>query len=178
MSDAWRRARALSFSDWRVLAEAMRTLIWAHAVLRMRSPAAVLAQATTRSTRAVAPERADSNHIARLVGSVNALHQHTNGGPKLAKLDWRQDETADGLSLRVSASVKPQRVRAWIASSPTRDFRQSRWTSFDMDADGDAFLYKLPTPKSGCTAIFGEAVFGGEPLAYYLSTTMRIVAAK
>jgi PhoPQ-activated pathogenicity-related protein len=116
--------------------------------------------------------------IARLVGSVNALHKHSNGGPKLAKLDWKQEDTADGLTLRVSASDKPQRVRAWIASSPTRDFRPAKWTSHDMDADGDAFAYKLPTPKSGYMAIFGEAVFDGEPLAYYLSTTMRIVGAK
>jgi PhoPQ-activated pathogenicity-related protein len=116
--------------------------------------------------------------VARLVGSIDALHRHTNGGPKLAKLDWRHEAIDKGLSLRVSSSAKPQRVRAWVATSPTRDFRPAKWTSHEMAADGDDFVYELPTPESGCAAIFGEAVFDGESLAYYLSTTMRVLPAE
>jgi PhoPQ-activated pathogenicity-related protein len=116
--------------------------------------------------------------IGRLAGSINALHKHTNGGPKLAQIDWRHEAASNGLTLRVSASEKPQRVRAWVATSPTRDFRPAKWVSHDMTADGDEHVYKLATPTAGYAAVFGEAVFDGEPLAYYLSTTMRLLKAK
>ncbi len=116
--------------------------------------------------------------IGRIVGSVNALHCAASGGPQLAKLDWKHETTGDGLTLRVTSSDKPQRVRAWIATSPTRDFRPAKWTSVDMQAGGDGFVYQLPAPKSGFAALFGEAVYDGKPLSYYLSTTMRLIEAK
>jgi PhoPQ-activated pathogenicity-related protein len=115
---------------------------------------------------------------ARVVGSVNALHQHTNGGPKLPQLDWKYEDHADGVTLQINSSIKPQRVRAWATTSGTRDFRQSKFASFDVDEKDDQYKFTLPRPPKGHAAVFGEVVYDGEPLSYYLSTTVRVVSAK
>ena len=52
-----------------MLADATRTLIWAHATLRLRSPAVVLRKATTIPPRtATAIPVVDAHHVARFVG--------------------------------------------------------------------------------------------------------------
>ena len=115
--------------------------------------------------------------IGRMVGTVNALHKHSNGGPKLPNFDWQFDETAKHMTLSVSSSIKPNRVQAWVATSESRDFRPSRFDSFAAkEVDGD-YVYQLKKPAKGYAVMFGEAVFDGEPLAYYLSTTVRVIKA-
>lgn len=116
--------------------------------------------------------------FGRLVGSMHALHQHSNGGPKLPKLTWDFQETGEAVTLRVASSVKPRRVRAWVAHAPERDFRPSRFLSYEAEQNGGDYVYTLPRPKSGFSALFAEAVFDGDSLAYYLSTNVRVVGAE
>lgn len=113
----------------------------------------------------------------RVVGSLQALHAHTNGGPKLPKMTWKFAETDAGVRLTVNSSKKPQTVRAWIASTKTRDFRPAKWLPYEMDEAEGEYTYRLAPPKSGNTAMFGEAVFAGDGLSFYLSTTIRVVKA-
>lgn len=116
--------------------------------------------------------------IGRMVGTVNALHKHTNGGPKLPQLDWKFDETDDGLTLTVESSVKPQRVRVWTAASGNRDFRPARFVSHDAKEVDGKYTYTLARPASGSAVLFGEAVYDGDPLAFYLSTNVRVFGEK
>lgn len=66
---AWRRIRGFSLRDWRDLAEAGLTLAAAHAALRFRSPARVIARATAEvPTRAASFTDARVKRVAWLVG--------------------------------------------------------------------------------------------------------------
>jgi hypothetical protein len=69
-------------------------------------------------------------------------------------------------------------VQVWTASSASRDFRDSKWESHDADKDGDGYRYELSQPGTGFMAAFGEAVYDGNEMPLYLSTTMKIVAGK
>jgi len=113
--------------------------------------------------------------IGRMVGTVNALHKHAGGGPKLPQLDWEFAEAGDAVTLRVRSSAKPVRVQAWVARSQTRDFRPARFVSHPAKEAGGAYVYTLEKPEGGYAALFGEAIFDGDPLAYYLSTNVRVI---
>jgi hypothetical protein len=68
-------------------------------------------------------------------------------------------------------------VQIWLASSDTRDFRESMWKAEPAEASGDSYDYELAAPAAGYAAMFAEAVYPNEGMAYYLSTNVRIVSA-
>jgi PhoPQ-activated pathogenicity-related protein len=113
--------------------------------------------------------------FVRLVGGLNALHQHTANGKKLPKLDWNFVERNGRLHLKVTSDKAPNQMQIWTAASKSRDFREAQFVSKPMTADGDAYFFDMPVPESGYVALLGEAVFNGERVPYYLSTNVRIV---
>jgi len=68
-------------------------------------------------------------------------------------------------------------VKAWVATSKTRDFRQSKWESFETQRDGDAYAYDLSIPREGFAAVFAEATYPAEGFPYSFSTNVRIMQA-
>jgi len=113
--------------------------------------------------------------LARLVGGLNALHQHVANGNKLPKLEWKFAEQGGKLRLSVTSDVKPERMQIWTAESDTRDFRAKEFVAKPMDANGNGFAYEMAVPESGYVALLGEALFNGEHVPFYLSTNVRIV---
>jgi PhoPQ-activated pathogenicity-related protein len=115
----------------------------------------------------------------RLVGTVCALHEHITGEKALPKLDWKFEDQADKLQLKLSSDTLPESVRSWRAASKTRDFREVRWESQAVkadDSDGRRYVIDLGKPATGFAAIFAEAQFNGRPMPFYLSTNLRVVA--
>jgi PhoPQ-activated pathogenicity-related protein len=116
---------------------------------------------------------------SRVVAGLGALNRRIITGKPLPKLAWEYNGGADVVSLKVSADVKPSRVRVWTAKAAKRDFRDSPWTAADATTKGDAFVYDLAAPAEGNAALLGEAVFHeGTDEEFSLSTNVRIVPAK
>lgn len=112
---------------------------------------------------------------ARVGGTIGALHRHVAGELELARLSWKFDEQTERLALRISSNVKPTQVSAWIATAPSRDFRDAQWTSVTANQRDDAYDCQIPRPAKGFAAMFGEAVFATDRVPYYLSTNVKIV---
>ena len=115
----------------------------------------------------------------RLVGTVCALHHHITGGKALPKLDWKFEDRGESLRLELATDARPEAVRSWTAESDSRDFRQARWESQSVRADGGEgrrFVIDLKKPANGFAAVFAEAQFNGQPMPFYLSTNLRVVA--
>jgi PhoPQ-activated pathogenicity-related protein len=117
------------------------------------------------------------NDIGRLSGSLLAFHQHMAAGKPLPRLTWKFEQQDGRTRLRVDSDVVPQRVDTWFASAPSRDFREAKWSSRPARQDGKSFVCELQRPESGYAAMFGELVYDGQPLPYFLSTNVRIVPA-
>ena len=116
---------------------------------------------------------------SRIVAGLGALNRRIITGKPLPQLAWAFGGGTEHVSLKVSADVKPSRVRVWTAKAPKRDFRDSPWTSADAAAKGEAFVYDLAAPVEGSAALLGEAVFHeGTDDEFSLSTNVRIVPAK
>ena len=116
--------------------------------------------------------------FARVIGTINALHQSAAGRLKLPKLSWKLDEGNGGVHLSLQSDQKPRKVRAWVADSASRDFREAKWESYPARANGKGHEYKLSRPAKGYRAIFGEAVFDADGTPYFLSTNVKIINAK
>ncbi len=114
----------------------------------------------------------------RLLGGLAVLHRNVvEGDPPLPKLRWQFEEGRDALALTVGSDLKPDRIRAWTARSPTRDFREAEWTSHACEAlDDDAWLCHLLRPGEGYAALFAELVYPGVfVVPLHLSTQVRVV---
>lgn len=117
------------------------------------------------------------NDLPRLAGGLAAIHQHAVTGNPLPKLSWEFTNSNGRVRVHVASDVKPEKVTTWTAVAATKDFRQSKWESKPAVEDGGKYVCEVAVPASGYAAVFGEAVYAGEPLPYFFSTNVRIVPA-
>jgi PhoPQ-activated pathogenicity-related protein len=113
--------------------------------------------------------------VPRIVGALCAIHLNAAGKLQLPELNWKLAERDGALSLHLESDVRPARVSAWIATAPTKDFRQATWTSQPMREANGGFEHQLATPDSGYAAMFGEAMFEHAAAPFFLSTNVKIV---
>ena len=116
--------------------------------------------------------------LRRIAGSIAALHLNAAGKLELPKLEWKHQLGETSLTLKLSSDQPPQHVSAWIASSPTRDFREAQWNSVDIEALSESYTHELPFPDAGYAAMFAEAEFDNDGTPYFLSTNVKIIGAK
>ena len=113
----------------------------------------------------------------RVVGAVAAAHRQAAGELTMPKLTWDFKDVDEGLELTVKSDRPPSALVAWTSASKTRDFREALWSSKPIEAAAGVYRYVLPKQKEGFDAVFAEARFDDEVMPFYLSTTLRIVAA-
>jgi PhoPQ-activated pathogenicity-related protein len=118
------------------------------------------------------------NDLVRVIGSLNAFHQSAAGRLELPRMSWTLEPNGIHLHLVVKSDHPPKQVLAWSTTSPTKDFREARWTSSATEQAEQAYHYRMPIPSSGYAALFGEAVFEAGGVPYFLSTNVRIVNPK
>lgn len=115
------------------------------------------------------------NDFARILGTIGALHKQAAGQLELPKLTWEFSESPQQVSLAIKSDKTPAKVDIWSATAPTRDFRDSKWTSQPATLTDGEYRFDYPTPAEGYAAFFGEAVYreGGAP--FFFSTNLRIL---
>jgi PhoPQ-activated pathogenicity-related protein len=106
----------------------------------------------------------------RIIAALDAVHEHGARGRALPDLDWQWQEDEERLALTVRAMPAPASVRAWIARSDSRDFRNSRWRAVRMAARKGEYVYSLRKPTDGYVALYAEAIFGRGSDEIFLST--------
>ncbi|MBN1342194.1 MAG: hypothetical protein JXQ73_05920 [Phycisphaerae bacterium] len=112
----------------------------------------------------------------RLFANLSAMSKLAGGKVRFPRMTWRLDAGKKGLTLAVTADRPAERMWAFVADSPTRDFRKSHWTHEEMiEADG-GYASTLPMPASGYAATYGEGLFklDGENRVY-LCTNVKVI---
>jgi PhoPQ-activated pathogenicity-related protein len=110
----------------------------------------------------------------RLVPAVAALHRASAGGKPMPKLAWEYREEAGVLRLCLRADPSPSRVLAWTAHSSDSDFREATFSSQAVAPHQGVFVFDLPNPASGYSAVFAEGYFGRGDARFPLSTNVRL----
>ncbi len=113
--------------------------------------------------------------LPRVVGGVAALHRHATGELTLPKVRWTYRPLDDGgVELSITSDREPAAVQAWTTTSPSRDFRDAVWTAKPIEKSDGRYVFRLPKPARGLTAVLGETQFADPVLPYYLSTTVHV----
>lgn len=120
----------------------------------------------------------DLKEMPLVLSALGAFADACATGRTLPELEWEFEEASEGLRVAVSAQRPPERVFAWTATAETRDFRDARWRPYRLRDTGGHYLFRLPRPRSGYAALFGEVVHRWAKGHYSQSTTPRVVSAE
>ncbi|RMF44772.1 MAG: hypothetical protein D6753_01715 [Planctomycetota bacterium] len=115
---------------------------------------------------------------ARVIGTVVALHRSVHGGPPVPELSWSFATPSDQkVVLDVTALGAVDSVRGWMATSPTRDFREARWRQVSARPNGDGkWKVEVSRPPDAFLALYAEAVGGAGELPSFWSTSVEVFA--
>ena len=110
------------------------------------------------------------------VQTLAAFFQMIADQQPLPKMTWQMTGSGQA-SVAVTFDRPAQQALLWTATSPTRDFRDAKWTSRELPIKADArrASVKLNTPAKGYRAFMMELVFatdGGS--TYRLSTQVQV----
>jgi PhoPQ-activated pathogenicity-related protein len=116
--------------------------------------------------------------VIRASTTAIAFAKMAAGRLTLPKLDWKLDEKDAGLGLTLESDLMPVAARVWWTTSPTRDFRRSKWEYVPMETKDDAFHHELPRPATGFAAAYAEGKYILDSKPAYFCTNIGVIAAK
>jgi PhoPQ-activated pathogenicity-related protein len=114
--------------------------------------------------------------VDRVIAGLTALFRYSARGQPMPELSWSWNASSAGrLELVVQSSRRPRQLLAWRASSPTRDFREARWSQQRCERSGSGFRCAEPLAPDHYSALYAEATFKdrGAP-SFSLSTAVCI----
>ncbi len=112
------------------------------------------------------------------IHGLGAFYRHVVTGRPLPKLSWKvSNPGSEKCTLKVEADPAPRSARLWTTTSPTRDFRESKWTSSPLEA-GSTITAELHPPETGQLAAFAELEYEVDGIQYHLTTTFVEPAVK
>jgi len=113
----------------------------------------------------------------RLLRSLRVFHSRAAVGAALPELSWEFQGGNPSRTLCVRANPRPRSVHAWTASSRSRDFRDAVWSSQRLRSDGGLYVFELPQPASGYSAVYAEVVFGRGRSAFFATSNLSVLGA-
>jgi PhoPQ-activated pathogenicity-related protein len=115
--------------------------------------------------------------IDRVVGGLSALFRYSARGQPMPELSWSwSTPKADRLELAVQPDRRPRRLLAWRANSPTRDFREARWSQQRCERSKSGFRCAQPLAADHYSALYAEATFKDRGEASFSLSTAVCIA--
>jgi PhoPQ-activated pathogenicity-related protein len=118
------------------------------------------------------------------INTLAAFARHQIADKPMPKLTWKHgDQTGPNTQTAAVISFESDQpfkaARLWTATSPTRDFRKSRWEAVEpagiVNEKGKA---TVPYPTEGFKAILVEVGYETDGLPFTLCTQLRILESK
>jgi PhoPQ-activated pathogenicity-related protein len=113
------------------------------------------------------------NH-GRALASLGAFARLIIEDKPLPKLTWKCDEINGKCRIFASADQAPSAVRMWRAEATTKDFRQSRWVSTPIMANGGG-IESTVERAAAYQAFYLDFDYDAGGSTYHLCTQIRVV---
>jgi PhoPQ-activated pathogenicity-related protein len=106
----------------------------------------------------------------RVLGGLMAITLQAAGAYTIPEIDWTVEVGEEDVTVTVNTDAQPSAIKGWSATSKTRDFRESTWSSTELEGR----RYRFNLPRRGFGAAFIECTFlvNGEP--YTLCTQIGV----
>ncbi len=115
---------------------------------------------------------------AEAMQSMAAFFQMIADADDLPSMHWEFTGTRQGKAgLAVSVNQTARRIRLWTADSVSRDFRNAKWTSRELETrpGSSHALAEIPVPQEGYRAYLVEALLtSSKGHTYRISTEARV----
>ncbi|HEX9995715.1 MAG TPA: PhoPQ-activated protein PqaA family protein [Abditibacterium sp.] len=117
------------------------------------------------------------NNISAVVGSVAAWSRLLLDGKSAPKVELKVEKTEDGQRFSLSSDDAPTATRLWIASANSKDFREAKWKSVDLEPRDGAYRATvsnadLYSDGAKYAQAFAEIAVAAEPLPLRLSSDL------
>ncbi len=109
----------------------------------------------------------------RVISTLGAFFRRAAQNRSLPEPTWTFSQEEESLRLKVECQEKPVAVLLWTASTDSRDFRQSRWTSRPLTGGDGRWSAELPRAPEGHQAVFAELRFVEDDLEFSVSTRVH-----
>ena len=109
------------------------------------------------------------------VSAIAAFAYALSHNKKIPSISWSYEETLDSLTLRIKPEGNPLKVRVWVASSPSLDFREAKWEAKEIKGKNGVYEFTLTRPKEGYSAMFGEVRYKIGDIEFAQSTLPKIL---
>jgi len=120
----------------------------------------------------------DLRDIGRVIGGLSAVHRYAAANKQLPASEWSFESTTKSTHIKVTAERAVDRALVWSARSPSRDFREARWTSHTCAKKDSGYACSTERAQTGYTAAYAELSFRDEGhLPFSTTTTVCVVAA-
>lgn len=109
----------------------------------------------------------------QVTATVAAFAKHCAAGKTLPNVEWDYDldDSQRQIQMRVRSSEPARQMSFWVAMSPTRDFREARWTERAADTrSATTSEIAIEVPAQQHVAVFGDLTIGPLLGDYHLST--------
>lgn len=118
-----------------------------------------------------------TDDFRRILRGLRFIHQSAAKIIEMPELSWEFQQDSTGLHLSIRSQPRPRRVRTWVASMSSRDFRDATWRSSRVRQRDGVYSSALERPENGHSAFFAELTFGRGRSAYSISTNLCVVSA-
>ena len=105
--------------------------------------------------------------------TLAVFFQHVVEGKPGPSVEWKHETVGDSLQLTIQSNITPTAVRLWTASSATKDFRESKWSSQPIKSSNGSYTASVPKPTEGHVALYGEIQFNAYGQEYSVTTQIR-----
>ncbi len=88
--------------------------------------------------------------------TLAVFFRHSVDGKSLPQLTWEFPQGGDALGLKITCTADPTKARLWYCRAKTNDFRESKWQSQDLQAQGGQFAGSVKPEQGEHLALFGK----------------------
>ncbi len=114
----------------------------------------------------------------RVIGAVSAAHRYAAAGKAMPETSWTFASLPDQVKVQVKADREARKVLVWSAQSPTKDFREAKWTARQCTKVSEGYECTAARGPEGYTAAFAETSFQDEGSVPFSTTTTVCIAGK
>lgn len=102
--------------------------------------------------------------------TLAAFFRHAAAGRAMPHVDWTWTNGGPDLHLAVKCDPAPLAAYAWTTTSETKDFRESKWSSHEINVTEGRCVLKTPKPIGSHLAQYIELQYEIGELRYSLTT--------
>jgi len=102
--------------------------------------------------------------------TIAVFFRHAAAGKTLPEISWTPQLSDNSVGFTVKPSAAPLAVRIWTARSASNDFRESQWTSAELQAVEGQYTGTAAKNGEERVAVFGEVQYEYEGLKYSVNT--------